>query len=995
MAKNIALEVTLNGVQKSISSLKEFEKELEKLQEELGIVGQDSVKTFDLMSSEMTQVNNDFKMLTENIEDVNFSQTVDQFTNVGDAITETFGTAQGAIQEFGNETDVVAMTSKKALEQVTKSSFSVSGSLSDMADKFQKIPGPIGQVAQGISGLAQGFKILLANPVGLFLAAIAVVFTTLYKALTSTEKGLFKFRELMGALEGVINPVMKILQEIAMVLIDGVLVGIDLVNKGLSALGFDVFSKASADAKDLAKSINLVEEAEGDLNVERAKQNKELAEFREILSDTNISIEERRKALEKVKKSEEDLSNREVQLSELRLKNIREEIRQKGASLELNDREEQALIQLYNTQQSQANVRRKNIKADQALVREGEAETKRLETEREARRKEAADKRKADIENTKKLTIDALNLEIAKVKELRFIISAPVPEPVVLSTLRSISQTQSDLIKQFQKPLFADLIKDFKNVAPPITEASNSVDAFGKLYFEARKKLSQSAQTGAVEFERVSRELNQTFFDAFSVGEITLEALNAFRDIDKAYRVLNETIFTTGEAVFDPTKFYKLYKDVKVVNGEIINDVNKAGEVSRAITSKSVEDAVGDLLVYENEIRKKYGQFIIDTNSQIKKGLELGDPEAKKKLKELVDTYIKGIKLTSDSIIKQEQTIGKFYTEATQLQTERQKQQNFATLGFIAQNTDLIIGELVQQFGLYEGLTEEAFQNIVESNIDITNLTQEELDALFILYQQFYEKLGILRKQDTDDENIKLKEKRDNQLRNIEGLSQQLGQVSATIRDFNILALETLDAEQEAALEGIIGTTEQANQKRLELAQQFEGKRLEIEKQTRIQELEFARIQAIAEGAVAVIRSASNPILTPLTVALVAAQVSLISSQIQQARSLQRGGLLQMGGLLEGPSHEQGGIKFGQMGLELEGGEAVINRVSTSQYGSLLSTINQAGGGRPLVSSQFDDSRLLEALAKQRSEPIRAYVLEQEITNKQAINTRLESLSTL
>jgi hypothetical protein len=130
-------------------------------------------------------------------------------------------------------------------------------------------------------------------------------------------------------------------------------------------------------------------------------------------------------------------------------------------------------------------------------------------------------------------------------------------------------------------------------------------------------------------------------------------------------------------------------------------------------------------------------------------------------------------------------------------------------------------------------------------------------------------------------------------------------------------------------------------------------------------------------------------------VALVAAQVSLITSQLQQARSLQRGGKLQLGALLEGPSHEEGGIRFGQMGLELEGGESVINRVSTAQYGSLLSTINQAGGGRPLVSSGFDDSRLLEALAKQRSEPIRAYVLEQEITNKQAVSSRLESLSTL
>jgi hypothetical protein len=43
--------------------------------------------------------------------------------------------------------------------------------------------------------------------------------------------------------------------------------------------------------------------------------------------------------------------------------------------------------------------------------------------------------------------------------------------------------------------------------------------------------------------------------------------------------------------------------------------------------------------------------------------------------------------------------------------------------------------------------------------------------------------------------------------------------------------------------------------------------------------------------------------------------------------------------------------------------------------------------------NNFDDSRIVEAIAKQRKEPIRAYVLEQDITQKQAINRRLEQLS--
>ena len=50
------------------------------------------------------------------------------------------------------------------------------------------------------------------------------------------------------------------------------------------------------------------------------------------------------------------------------------------------------------------------------------------------------------------------------------------------------------------------------------------------------------------------------------------------------------------------------------------------------------------------------------------------------------------------------------------------------------------------------------------------------------------------------------------------------------------------------------------------------------------------------------------------------------------------------GGILNGPSHANGGIKtpFG----ELEGGEAVINKKSTKKYGGILSAINEAEGGK-------------------------------------------------
>jgi hypothetical protein len=78
----------------------------------------------------------------------------------------------------------------------------------------------------------------------------------------------------------------------------------------------------------------------------------------------------------------------------------------------------------------------------------------------------------------------------------------------------------------------------------------------------------------------------------------------------------------------------------------------------------------------------------------------------------------------------------------------------------------------------------------------------------------------------------------------------------------------------------------------------------------------------------------------------------------------------------------------------LEGNEAVINRRSTLQYSGLLSQINESGGGRPLLVNNIMDSRLAEVLASVKSEPIRAYVLEQDITKSQAVNRRLEELAT-
>jgi hypothetical protein len=159
-------------------------------------------------------------------------------------------------------------------------------------------------------------------------------------------------------------------------------------------------------------------------------------------------------------------------------------------------------------------------------------------------------------------------------------------------------------------------------------------------------------------------------------------------------------------------------------------------------------------------------------------------------------------------------------------------------------------------------------------------------------------------------------------------------------------------------------------------------------------------VQGVSNTALAIIRALAEggpiagPILAGIIGAIGAVQVGIIAAQLGQVDQFKRGGLLSMatGGMVNGPSHEYGGVKFQGGGFELEGNEAVINRRSSLNYMGLLSQINQSGGGVPIYNS-FDDSRIVEAIYKQRNEPIRAFVVESDITNKQQITRRLEQLA--
>jgi TP901 family phage tail tape measure protein len=111
-------------------------------------------------------------------------------------------------------------------------------------------------------------------------------------------------------------------------------------------------------------------------------------------------------------------------------------------------------------------------------------------------------------------------------------------------------------------------------------------------------------------------------------------------------------------------------------------------------------------------------------------------------------------------------------------------------------------------------------------------------------------------------------------------------------------------------------------------------------------------IQALSEMTLGVTSQAKLPFPANIIgmVTTLSTVVSLLANIKAMKSAFGDGGVIETfanGGMVHGKSHAQGGEKFAVGGrvVELEGGEAVINKRSTAMFGSQLSAMNAAGGG--------------------------------------------------
>lgn len=408
----------------------------------------------------------------------------------------------GGLQQKLKETDLNSEEFKKLNKELenAEGKFEAAKMKSQgLGASLQSIPGPIGQVAQGVKGLGTAFKALIANPVGLVIAAIALALTTLYKAFTSTKAGAEKMEQVFSALSAIVDVLRDRFLAFTKALFSFDLKGIIAAFSGMG----EEMTKEALAAANLTKQLQSLDDQQRELSKNRAETNKEIAKAKLLINDENLSYEERQKALEQVRVAEIALAEQEQKLAQDRYDAIVAQNALSDSSKEALDAEAQAYVTLQNAQMATAQKQKELFDQEKALRDRQRAEAKAAAAEAKAN-KEALQSFEQKI--NQELILD--DAERAR-KQLDIDYQA---------TLKEINDLKTSTKKKNELRLKAE--EDYENKVTKFNEEQNQ-----KRIADDIKAVDTKIQllnvTGEQELEQLKTLLNQKMELELSALELT------------------------------------------------------------------------------------------------------------------------------------------------------------------------------------------------------------------------------------------------------------------------------------------------------------------------------------------------------------------------------------------------------------------------------------------------------------------------------------------
>ncbi len=556
-------------------------------------------------------------------------------------------------------------------------------------------------------------------------------------------------------------------------------------------------------------------------------------------------------------------------------------------------------------------------------------------------------------------------------------------------TLSKSSQERGDfkqtLIYKAELDAISELanqdLENFKSVEKKKTDEQTKAS-------KERQKLTEEQQKKSIELQK--KVLDDGFKDVQGAGKQNLEG-----------KTKDEKILAERENLINEQKYFedngnKLVQIGKITSGELV------GIKSDYVTKiKDKEKELSNFLLGES----KTVADSLNLEKQIQLQGELNDIDRKL-------LTVKKYSKEENDLIRQ-----KYEKEAEIKENAVDKEITDLKL---KQNTSVGLDQL--ELTKLKSLEQQKVQIHLEAEKQITvNQSEEQKvrdkqtkEALKELRNGFFaissEIVGQINEASRNQSDLLLKNLQD-------GTNQQIEELNIRQQKEQGTFVEKSDIEKKY------------DQKRLELQKKQAAEERKIKTEQFKKDKDASIIQSLINTSVAIVAGLSKPAIPPFPSAIAAGVIGGIQTALIASRPIPQ---FTSGGLLDGPLHSGGGIPLvnshGKILGEAEGGEIILNRnVSKSKpLTALASYINEMTGGRSFSPSRsfimenkflpniprFDSggivgsssntvidlsnlTKAVDNLTIQSQQPLRSYVVEQEISGVQNKNAIIERRSKL
>jgi hypothetical protein len=395
------------------------------------------------------------------------------------------------LKDFGDASKKTSKSVDNLGNSATKSNEKF-GAFNDMKSAITGLVPGLGAAGKGVDGLGAKFMKLLANPIVLLIAGIVGGLTLLFKAFTSTKDGGDQLAQVMSGLSAVVDVVRDRILNVGNAIVkffSGDFKGaLAEGKKAVSGFGDEV-SKEFKKAANATKQLQQVEDAFNRLSVSRAKVNRDLAISKELLTDENASFEDKRKALDKIKKTEGEQTEQELKNARKKYEAIKAQNALSDTSREDKKKEQDAMIAMINLEEKSAMDRRTIAKSE-----------KTLDNQEKASKKEA-------FEADKTRRAEALKAEQDLLKQKQDIINKIKKADLdYADTLLTEQEKEKVIVARKYQELYAEAIK-FKLDTTKLKENETSELAkIEKKYLEAQKIATEKANEKKQKAEKESND---------------------------------------------------------------------------------------------------------------------------------------------------------------------------------------------------------------------------------------------------------------------------------------------------------------------------------------------------------------------------------------------------------------------------------------------------------------------------------------------------------